>query len=102
MLDQVVVGVAGEGQGVEAERVHRGQVEQPQPGLGGPQVGEVEVDQVVSQQEVRALGQLVQPGQGLGQVAAHPGDRHRLTRIRTDSGNRVNPVIRPADLQVQG
>ena len=68
VLDQVVVGVAGEGEGVQPEGVHRGQIEQPQVGIGGLQVGQVEVDQIVPQQEVRAICQLIQPGQRLVQV----------------------------------
>ena len=74
VLHQIVVRIAGEGQGIEPERVHRRQVQQSQARVGGPQVGQVEIDQVVAQHEVRAVGQLVQPGQRLAQVPAHPRD----------------------------
>ena len=102
VLDQVVIGVAGKGQGVEAQRVHRGQPQQPQVGIRGPQVGQVEVDEVVVQQEVRAVVQVVQSGQRLGQAAAGAGDGHALIRIRPHAGQGVDPVVRPADFQVQG
>ena len=101
VLHQVVIGIAGKGQGIEPERVHHRQVQQLEARVRGPQVGQVEIDQVVAQHEVRAVGQLVQPGQRLAQVAADPRDGHLLTRIRPHAGQGVNPVIRPADLQVQ-
>ena len=59
VLHQVVIGIAGKGQGVEAQRVHRRQLQQPQVGIGGAQVGQVEVAEVVPQHEVRAVGQVV-------------------------------------------
>ena len=101
MLHQVVVGVAGEGQGVEPEGVHRRHPEQIQSGSRSPQVGQVEVDQVVPQQEVRSLGQFVQPCQRPVKVAANFGDGHRLARVRPHAGQSVDAVVRPAHLQVQ-
>ena len=59
MLDQMVIRIAGEGQRIEPQGIHRKQIQQPQAGIGRPQMGQVESDQVVPQQEVRAIGQVV-------------------------------------------
>ena len=55
----------------------------------------------MAQQEVGALGQLVQPGQRHRQPAA-AGEREGSTRVRPHTGQGVDAAIVPADLQVQG
>ena len=101
MLDQMVIRIAGEGQRIQPKCVHRGQVQQPQAGIGRPQMGQVESDQVVPQQEVRAIGQVVQLCQCLSQIVAHPGNDQGLTGVRPHSCQGVNSLIRPANFQVQ-
>ena len=101
VLDQMVIRIAGEGQRIEPQGIHRKQIQQPQAGIGRPQVGQVESDQVVLQRKVRAVGQLIQPGQGLGQIVAHSRNDHGLTDVRPHAGHGVNSPIRPANFQVQ-
>ena len=48
VLDQVVVGIAREGQRVEPQGVDGRQLQEPKAGLCGPQVGQVESDEVVA------------------------------------------------------
>ena len=66
------------------------------------QVGEVEVDYVVAQQEVCAVREVVQFIQGPAQVAASGGEGDCLIGIRTDSRKRANAFIPGADFEVQG
>ena len=101
MLDQVVIGIAGEGQGVEPERVHRRQLQQTQGGIGGPQVGQVEIDQVVPQQEVGVIGQVVQPVQRRGEAVVRPRIDQGPVGIGPHAGEGVDPLVIPANLQVQ-
>ena len=102
VLHQVVVRIAGKRQGIEAQRVYCWHPQQPEVGVGGSQVGQVKVDEVVAQQEVGALGQVVQPDQRLGQPAAAMGEREGFIGIRPHAGQGVDPSVVPADLQVQG
>ena len=62
VLDEVVVRVAGKCQRVEPQGVHRRHLQQPQPGARGPQMGEVELDEVVAEQEARPVGEIVEVG----------------------------------------
>ena len=60
VLDQVVVGAARVGQGVEPQGIDDGEPEQIQVGIDGPQVGDVEMSQdVVAHYEGGALAQPV-------------------------------------------
>ena len=70
VLDETVIGVAGEGEWAETQRVNGREFQKPDGRLRRRQVGQVEGDQVVSQQEGRALGEVVQPFQHGGQTAA--------------------------------
>ena len=68
-------------------------------GFAAARWGQIEGDQVVSQQEGRALGEVVQPRKRGGQSAAQ--------RWQTAAGicpycpDGMNPVV-PADLEIQG
>ena len=101
VLDQVVIRIAGESQRIEPERVHRRQIQQSQAGICSPQVGQVEADQVVPQHKVRAIGQVVQPGQRRRQIVAHPGNDQGLAGVRPHTGQGVDALIRPANFQIQ-
>ena len=70
VLDQVMVGVAGKGQRVQPQGIHPRQPQQAEIGVCGLQVGNVETDQVVAKQAVRAVREVIQRRQCFGQVAA--------------------------------
>ena len=59
VLDEVVVGVAGEGQGVEPQGIDGWELQQSEIGLGCGEVLQIEGDQVMAQQEVGTLGEVV-------------------------------------------
>ena len=101
MLDEVVIRVAGEGQGIEPERIHRRQMQEPQPGIRGLQMGQVESDQIVAQEEVRAIGKAVQACQCSVQASACSADSQGLTGIGAYSSDSVDTVVPTADLKVQ-
>ena len=61
MLDQVVVRITRKGQGAEAEGIHLRKLQQLQAGHGGLEMGDVEGDEIVTQQNVRPLCKVVQP-----------------------------------------
>ena len=101
VLDQIMIGIPGEGQRIEPERVHRGQTQQAQAGICSSQVGQVEADHVVPQHKVRAVSQVVQPGQRRRQIVAHPGNDQGLSGVRPHTGQGVDALIRPANFQIQ-
>ena len=68
VLDQAVIRVARERQGVEPKRVDRRQFQQAQVWIRGSQMLQVEVDEVVPQHEVCAFGQVVELGERPGQA----------------------------------
>ena len=70
VLDQVVVGVAGEGKRIEPQRIHRRHAQQPEVGLRSLELREIEGDQVVSEQKCRAVGECIQLRERRRQVAA--------------------------------
>ena len=57
MLDEVVVGVFREGQRIEAQGIDYRLGEQAQVRPGGPQMGQIEGDQVVPEQKGGAVGE---------------------------------------------
>ena len=59
VLDQVVVGAARVGEGVEPQGIDDGEPEQIKVGIDGPQVGDVEFQDVVAHYEGGPLAQLV-------------------------------------------
>ena len=66
VLDQVVLGIPREGQGIEPQGVHRRHTEQIQSGVDRLQVGQVEGNDVVAEEKIGSLGQPVEFGQRLG------------------------------------
>ena len=55
-----MVAIPGEGEGIEPQRVHRGEPQQPKVGLHRLEVGEVERDEIVAQQSVHARGERIE------------------------------------------
>ena len=91
VLDEVVVGIAGEGERVQPQRVDRGKAKQPEVGLGGGELRQVEEDQVVAQNEPGAVGKVVEVSQRPLEVAA---PKHEpLVAVRTYRGERVDAAI---------
>jgi len=101
MLDQMVVGIAREGQRVEPQRVDHRQLQQPQVGLGGGQMWQVESDQIMAEQEADAFGERVELLQR-GQQIALPETQRGLRLVTTNGGKAVNPPIAQPDFQVNG
>ena len=63
VLDEVVIRITGKGQWTQQQRVDGRQVQQAEVGPGGPQVRQVESDEIVTEQVVGAFRQLVEPAQ---------------------------------------
>ena len=99
VLYEVVIGVAGKGERAEAEGVHRRQFEQPQIGLLRPQVGQVESDQVVAEDEGGAVGEIIEPLQRRAQAAA--GMDLTPAGIRAHRAESMDDAVVLADLQVE-
>ena len=99
VLDETVIGVAGEGERAETQRVDGREFQKPEGRLRRRQVRQVEGDQVVSQQEGRALGEVVQPRKYGSETAARM--RQTAAGIRPYCPDGMNPVV-PADLEIQG
>ena len=102
VLHQVVVGVAREGQRVESQRVHCREVQQLQVRFDGRQVEQVESENVVTQQEVRALSQVVQPGQGGGAGLRSVGESQGLAGVRAYCREGVDALVFDPYFEVQG
>ena len=99
VLDQVVVGVARECEGVQPQRVDRGKAKQPKARLRGGEVRQVEENQVVAQNEPGAVGKVVQSGRRSPEVVA---PKHEpLVAVRAYCGKGVNSAVLPTDLEVQ-
>ena len=86
VLDQVVIGVAGEGQGVEPEGVHRRQFQEVEARVKRCQAGQVEGDDVVPQEEQGPLGHIVQLGQAAGSAGLGLGEAELLVGVRPAGG----------------
>ena len=97
VLDQAVIGIAREGERAEPQRVHRRQGEQPQVGLRRLEVGQVEGNQVVAEEEGDAVGERVEPRQFRCRTVAVAA----LARIAAHRPEGVNAAILLADLQVE-
>ena len=102
VLDQVVVWVVGEGQGVEPEGVHRRQFQEVEARVQRGQVGQVEGDDVVSQEEPGPLGHIVQPGQAAGSAGLGCGEAELPVGVRPAGGQSPQGAVLDRDLQVQG
>ena len=99
VLDEVVIGMARKGEWAEAQRIHRRQPQQTQIRLRGRQVGQVEGDQVVPQNEGRPIGELVELQQRFRQSAA--GMHQALAGIRAHRAESADAAILPANLQIE-
>ena len=64
-------------------------------------MGQVKVDQIVAEQEVRAIGQVVQLGQCRGQAVGRPGEDQGLTGTRASSSESMDAAVPDADFKVQ-
>ena len=101
VFDEVVVGVAGEGQGAELQGVNGRQPEQPQVGLGGLEVRQVEVDEVVAQQEVGAVSQPVESDQCRLETQAVAGKDQPLFGVGPYSRQGVDAGVLLANFEVE-
>ena len=101
MLDQVVIGVARKGQGIEPERIHRRQPQQSETGIGGLQMGQVEIDDIVAQQKFYVARESVQLLQSGGQTRARRRKDKGLACVRTHSCERVDAAVPSTDLKVE-
>ena len=63
---------------------------------------QVEVEEVVIQEKVRALGLIVEPDQHPGQAMAATGKREGSTGVWSHAAQGVIVAVVPPDLQVQG
>ena len=64
------------------------------------EVGQIEPDQVMAQQEVCSISQIIQSCQSRGKSACFAGKSHKLTGIRPYSGEFVDSTVFDTDLQV--
>ena len=95
----MVIGIARKGEGVEPQRIHRRQLQQPETRLCCFQMGQIEIDQVVAEQKVRAISEFVELCQCCRQVAIV--EDQRLIDIRAYRGEGMNATILLADLKVE-
>ena len=65
------------------------------------QLGEIEIDEIVAQNEVCALGKVVQLGQCRKQAIARHGLSQGLTSIGAYSSEGMNAAVFNADFKVQ-
>ena len=101
VLDEVVIGVAGKGEGTQQQRIDRRQIQQAQVRLGGPEVRQVESDQVVAEQEVGAVCQLVKPVQCRLKAHAAFGKGQPVVGGGPHRGESVDAGVVLADLKVE-
>ena len=100
VLDEAVIRVARERQGVEPQRVHHRHLQQPQPGVGGAQMGDVELDEVVAEQESRTVGEIVEVGQRSIEGAALLREYDRSVSVGAFTGECENAPGLRGDLEV--
>ena len=84
VLGEVMRGISGKGQEVEPEGIHRRRFQQLQLAVRSPPVGSVELDQVVAQQIVGAIGETIQFGHCLGQAVIGARKDQGLASLPTD------------------
>ena len=102
VLDQAVIGIRRERQRAEPQGVEDGQVEQIETRGGGPQVGQVEDREVVSDETLGAFREPVQFGERRGQLAGLDPAAGEGSAVLVYRRERVDaPVARP-DLEVEG
>ena len=100
VLDQVVVGVAREGEGIQPQRIDRREPQEPKFGLCRSQMRQVEAEQVVAEKEFGASGEIVHSRQRGRQVAAAV-EYQTLAGIWPHCAEGVNAAVLFADFEVQ-
>ena len=100
VLDEMVIRVARERQRVEPQSVHRRHLQQPHPRARGSQMGEVELDEVVAEQEARAIGEIVKVGQSLLEAAALLRENDGSPAVGSYAGERVDVPGLCGDLKI--
>ena len=92
LLDQVVVRVLRERQGAQVERVDRGQVEQREVRRLRGEETEIVLDDVVSDEERRAVGEGVESGKRRPRPGGVPAPRVAGFAIEVDRADRMDAV----------
>ena len=100
VLDEMVIRVARERQRIEPQRVHRRHLQQPQSRARGLQMGDVELDEIVAEQEARAIREIVKICQGLIEAAALAGEYNGSAAVGSYAGERMNAPGLCGDLEV--
>jgi len=83
VLDEVMIRIARKSQWVQAQSIDGGFFQQPQIGLDGAQLRQIESDQVMAKEKSGAIGKLIErikragqrarrKGQGVAAIAANP------------------------------
>ena len=98
VLDEVMIWIPRECEGAQTQRVYGGQGQQSQVGLRRLEVGQVEGDQVVTENERRAVGKFVELCERRGRSAAGMP----LTSVPTHSAEGANAAVLLAYLEVDG
>ena len=99
VFDEVVVRIAGKGEGVQLQRIHRRQLQQPEIRFRRGQMGQIEGDQVVTEQKVRVSSEVVECRQRRGQIST--AEDHGLIDIRTHRSEGVDAAIPNTDFKIQ-
>lgn len=90
VFDQMVIGVAREGQRVEPERIDDRQLQQSQAGAQGGQLRQVEMQDVVAEYEGGAIGEFIELVKRGTDIATAPMQMPVV--IGTDRTNLLQPA----------
>ncbi|MCZ7598476.1 MAG: hypothetical protein M5U09_13200 [Gammaproteobacteria bacterium] len=96
----MVVGIAGKGERIEPQGIDHGQLQHPQRGHRRGEVGPVEGDDVVTEQEVEAGGERVEFLEGADDVGAGIGERTAV--VTANGGQLADARIARTHLRVDG
>ncbi|MCY3955716.1 MAG: hypothetical protein OXF47_06945 [Nitrospira sp.] len=99
MFDKVVIRMAGKGKGVQFQRIHRRQRQQPEVRFRRSQMEQIKGDQVMPEQKVRVSSEVVELRQCRRQVSA--AEDQGVIAIRTHRGEGMNAVAPNTDFKVQ-
>ena len=99
VFDEVVIRIARKGEGVQLQRIHRWQLQQPEVRLRRGQMGQIEGDQVVAEQEVRAISEVVECRQRRRQVST--AEDQGLIDIRAHRSEGVDAAVPNTDFKIQ-
>lgn len=100
VLDHSVIGIAGEGERIQAQRIDLRELQQSQVRPDGLQVRPVAGDQVVAERVLGAIDERIQLIQCGGQVAT--AEEQALAGIGAASRKGVDAAVSPPDLEVHG